>query len=381
MAPASLNVTSTSATLPDPSPSSAAQFPSPTPASQSPPFSATQRPELPPENVSVTVDAITDRPSQRSSPSTIAPPSPSAIAQPSRGALIAFGVLTVFFVTLIMGLLLWRRRKSRRQQKDPLATMEEIGQHQQSSVAVVEKAPCPSRSSSPKEQPPVKEMAPRERRPKDGEGKLFGHRGISRGHRPTTLPLQGTPQGRSSEIRIPKMQSQEQRGRPVSWRSSIASVWESLGLPSRVLQEPSSSMFCSDAVSVHSPSSSTRHLTGRPSAISEESTLDPPPSSPLAPSGGSFSSSQNPALKSNTTLPLRLPLITKPISRPISCAAFSPARSQSLLAKLALKSRPVSLPPRPSFAVCTHQHSSSPSSHPSPPNIHPFPPSVPRNPI
>ncbi|WAQ91572.1 hypothetical protein PtA15_14A456 [Puccinia triticina] len=211
-----------------------------------------------PHNISVTVQAV---PGQASKHST-----EPAVPPPSRGAVIALGALTAFFVTLIIGLLLWRRRQSRRvKPSDSLSVMEK---NEKGS------SDPPSRSTSSSHKP-LKHVPPKSQS-KAGPGisNPFSRRGINRPSRPASLPLDSRI---NKAERIQKAHSQEMKphARPSSWRSSIASVWENLGLPSRVLHDPNSH-FWSDSASVNSDRS-TRNLVSRPSAIAEEESMGPSP--------------------------------------------------------------------------------------------------------
>ncbi|PLW24549.1 hypothetical protein PCASD_09176 [Puccinia coronata f. sp. avenae] len=216
-----------------------------------------------PKNVSVTVEAIPRGASQHSSAPSIPPP--------SRGAIIAFGVLTVFFVTLIIGLLFWRSRQNRSKRKDPLAKMSD--QNPQSSAEKGDSATL-SRSSSgfASSQKPLREVSPKAYSKRGaGPPNPFSRRGITRPNRPASLPLHSK---NSRAERIQKAHSQEvpkHHARPTSWRSSIASAWESLGLPSRVLHDhdPNSHFWADE--DPEKCERSPQHLVDyHPSAISEE---------------------------------------------------------------------------------------------------------------
>ncbi|KAH9443680.1 hypothetical protein PSHT_07799 [Puccinia striiformis] len=210
-----------------------------------------------PHNVSVTVQAIPGQAAKK--------PPESVVPGPSRGAVIALGVLTAFFVTLIICLLLWRRRKDRRaERRNSLAKLEENGR------PTVEKGDStpPSRNTSPSNKP-LGDAQKARTKVSSGIPNPFARPGISRPSRPASLPLDSRI--RKSQ-RAQKAQSQEvkHQSRPASWRSSIASVWESLGLPNRVLHDHNS-QFWSDGASAITERS-TRNLVSRPSAIVEEVT-------------------------------------------------------------------------------------------------------------
>ncbi|POW06046.1 hypothetical protein PSTT_09255 [Puccinia striiformis] len=125
----------------------------------------------------------------------------------------------------------------------------------------------PSRNTSPSNKP-LGDAQKARTKVSSGIPNPFARPGISRPSRPASLPLDSRI--RKSQ-RAQKAQSQEvkHQSRPASWRSSIASVWESLGLPNRVLHDHNS-QFWSDGASAITERS-TRNLVSRPSAIVEES--------------------------------------------------------------------------------------------------------------
>ncbi|KAA1083062.1 hypothetical protein PGT21_024294 [Puccinia graminis f. sp. tritici] len=236
-----------------------------------------------PHNISVTVQAVPGQAS-KNSPESVVP-------APSRGAVIALGVLTAFFVTLIVVLLLWRRRQERR--KKPSDLPSEMQDKEKGDSAP------PSRSTSSSHRP-LTTVPPPKAHAKAGPGipNPFGRRGITRPSRPASLPLDSRI---AKAERMQKAQSQEVKAqaRPSSWRSSIAGVWESLGLPSRVLHDPNSH-FWSDSVSVTSEDS-TRNLVSRPSAIPEEMSMRAETDAPTPNSDIQSTRSHSPAPSRKTT--------------------------------------------------------------------------------
>lgn len=221
--------------------------------------SSNQTSRLPDEarNTTVTVQAVD--PSHLNGESVGAPP-------PSRGAVIAFGVLTIFFILLIGGLLIWRKRtRSKTGPKDSIGEMEaglsSHGKPGGSSSAPLSKEQNNNSSSSSE--------GSNSRGAGAAPSKPFGRPGITRASRPSSLRLDHSRNNRGlPHVDTSIVPTVENVYRPSSWRSSIANAWATLGLPSRLLNDPNGHVWSETTPS--DTNKSTRNLIDPSNGILEE---------------------------------------------------------------------------------------------------------------
>ncbi|EGG06275.1 uncharacterized protein MELLADRAFT_87397 [Melampsora larici-populina 98AG31] len=167
-------------------------------------------------------------------------------------------ILTILFIGIIAGLLFWRRRRrDANERKNIVEGIEKVTMNKKGGD--LEKGEYLSSTSSDGSM-----MESHEDGHEFKEGGYFGKKGIIRSSRPRSLLLkEGTQAGDKNTIAInqtPSLRSQQispesnheglqvpgvhlrsnrLQNRPNSWRSSIAVAWASLGIPARLLNEPS----------------------------------------------------------------------------------------------------------------------------------------------
>lgn len=164
-------------------------------------------------------------------------------------------ILSILFIGIIFGLLFWRRRRrGLKERRNAAAGMEKVDMNGTSGD--LEKGEYLSDGSQ--------SMTETDENQHDSKGGYFGKRGIIRSSRPRSLLLKEAAQGANNNTfavnQTPSVRSQQAspgsnhdglqvpgvhlrsnrlQNRPNSWRSSIAVAWASLGIPVRLLNEPS----------------------------------------------------------------------------------------------------------------------------------------------
>lgn len=198
----------------------------PIPSPPSP--SSNQTPKVTSEdtpNTSVTVQAVPAQTSKNHSNSD------KNIPPPSRGALIALATLTVFFVLLTVVLLLWRRRRQRSSRKKTASKMEEVyispGRRGSPPASILSTKGISGKFSSAS-YPGNREMH---------NSYPFIHQGVVNPFPPGPSHSKGSHKLQGEESSFDAT-CQYHSNRQDSWRSSIATAWAKLGLPSRMLNDP-----------------------------------------------------------------------------------------------------------------------------------------------